>query len=143
MSVIDCNKEQTEKILKKYFSKEPKIVEVSQDVEDEIYFISARTVPGNLRTFCQFRGKVMFVEVYKGNRCYDLLPQNCPDNLMKRINDACVKAISNWEMESDIFIEEENAFEQDSIKTHGKIIDLRTIICIILAILLLLSLLIR
>lgn len=57
MSVIDCNKEQTEKILKKYFSKEPKIVEVSQDIEDEIYFISARTVPGNLRTFCQFRGK--------------------------------------------------------------------------------------
>lgn len=38
MSVIDCNKEQTEKILKKYFSKEPKIVEVSQDIEDEIYF---------------------------------------------------------------------------------------------------------
>lgn len=143
MSVIDCNKEQTEKILKKYFSKEPKIVEVSQDIEDEIYFISARTVPGNLRTFCQFCGKVMFVEVYKGNRRYDLLPQNCPDNLMKHINDACVKAISNWEMESDIFIEEENAFEQDSIKTSKKIIDLRTIICFILAILLLLSLLVR
>lgn len=143
MSVIDCNKEQTEKILKKYFSKEPKIVEVSQDIEDEIYFISARTVPGNLRTFCQFRGKAMFIEVYKGNKRYDLMPQNCPDNLMKHINDACVKAISNWEMESDIFIEEENAFEQDSIKTSKKMIDLRTIICIILAILLLLSLLIR
>lgn len=81
MSVIDCNEGQTEKILKMYFSKEPKIVEVSQDVEDEIYFISARTVPGNLRTFCQFRGKVMFIEVYKGNKRYDLLPQNCPDNL--------------------------------------------------------------
>lgn len=51
MSVIDCNKEQTEKILKMYFSKEPKIVEVSQDIEDEIYFISAKTIPGNLRTF--------------------------------------------------------------------------------------------
>lgn len=130
MSVIDCNKGQTEKILKMYFSKEPKIVEVSQDVEDEIYFISARTVPGNLRTFCQFRGKAVFVEVYKGNKRYDLLPQNCPDNLMKHINDACVKAISNWEMESDIFIEEESAFEQDSIKTLRKIIDLRTIICV-------------
>lgn len=143
MSVIDCNKEQTEKILKMYFSKEPKIVEVSQDVEDEIYFISARTVPGNLRTFCQFRGKVMFIEVYKGNKRYDLLPQNCPDNLMKHFNDACVKAISNWEMESDIFIEEENALEQNSIKTPRKMIDLRTIIYFILAILLLLSLLIR
>ena len=131
------------KFSKMYFSKEPKIVEVSQDVEDEIYFISARTVPGNLRTFCQFRGKAVFVEVYKGNKRYDLLPQNCPDNLMKHINDACVKAISNWEMESDIFIEEESAFEQDSIKTLRKIIDLRTIICVILAILLLLSLLIR
>ncbi len=143
MSVIDCNKEQTEKILKKYFSKEPKIVEVSKDIEDEIYFISARTVPGNLRTFCQFRGRAMFVEVYKGNKRYDLMPQNCPDNLMKHINDACVKAISKWEMESDIFIEEENTFEQDSIKTSKKIIDLRTIICFILAILLLLSLLVR
>lgn len=85
----------------------------------------------------------MFVEVYKGNKRYDLMPQNCPDNLMKHINDACVKAISKWEMESDIFIEEENTFEQDSIKTSKKIIDLRTIICFILAILLLLSLLVR
>ena len=46
-------------------------------------------------------------------------------------------------MESDIIIEEENAFEQDSIKTTKKIIELRTIICFILAILLLLSLLVR
>lgn len=45
MSVIDCNKEQTEKILKKYFSKEPKIVEVSQDIEDEIYFIAPEQFP--------------------------------------------------------------------------------------------------
>lgn len=119
------------------------VLENMQDIEDEIYFISARTVPGNLRTFCQFRGRAMFVEVYKGNKRYDLMLQNCPDNLIKHINDACVKAISNWEMESDIFIEEENAFEQDSIKTSKKIIDLRTIICFILAILLLLSLLIR
>lgn len=40
-------------------------------------------------------------------------------------------------------LEEENTFEQDSIKTSKKIIDLRTIICFILAILLLLSLLVR
>lgn len=148
MNIIYCNKEQTEKILKMYFSQEPKIVEVSQDVEDQIYFIDARTVPGNLRTFCQFRGKAVFVEVYKGNRRYDLLPQNCPDKLMEYLNKACIRAISEWERGSDIFIEEENGntkecLEQDSIKTPKKIIDLRTIICIILAILLLLSLLIR
>lgn len=37
MSVIDCNKEQTEKILKMYFSKEPKIVEVSQYFYSYLY----------------------------------------------------------------------------------------------------------
>lgn len=108
--VVYCNKEQAEKILKTYFKHKPIIIRVDEDDEDDTYFITARTIPGMLHTEWQYRGTVTnggacFGEVHKGNRRYDL-SYGYPKELMKPLNDACRKAIENYENGCDLFLNE-------------------------------------
>lgn len=109
--IVHCNKEQAEKILETYFAHKPVITRVSKDDEDGIYFITAKTVTGMLRTEWQYRGTVTnggacFGEVHKGNRRYDL-SYGYSEELMKPLNDACRKAIENYEKGCDLFLNEE------------------------------------
>lgn len=149
MTVIHCNKEQAEKILQKYFSTAPIITKVSMDDEDGIYFITAKTVPGFLRTEWQFRGspetgQAMFGEVRKGDARYDL-SHGYPEELMKLLNDACRKAIIKWNNGNDLFLDEEvqelkaaGAHIQHVVKSSDK---KAWILCGVLAILLIIALL--
>lgn len=138
--VVHCNQEQAEKILRTYFAQKPVITRVSKDDEDGIYFITAKTVPGLLRTEWQYRGSVekgraCFGEVHKGDRRYDLT-YGYPEELMKPLNDACRKAIQNYEKGSDIFLNE-TAQELKAVglnaKEASKRLDLKTLIIIVLA----------
>lgn len=110
LDVVHCNQEQAEKILRTYFAHKPIITKVSKDDEDGIYFIQAKTIPGMLRTEWQYRGSLSngeacFGEIRKGQRRYDL-SYGYPDELMQPLNDACRKAIANYENGCDLFLNE-------------------------------------
>lgn len=115
MDVVYCNQEQAKKILKTYFSHKPIITRVYKDSEDGIYFITARTVPRGLFTEWQWRGFACFGEVHKGDRRYDL-NGSYPEELMKPLDDACRKAIENYEKGNDLFL---NTSSFEDSKTYA------------------------
>lgn len=148
--IVYCNKEQAEKILKTYFAYKPVITRVAKIDEDGIYFITAKTVPGMLRTEWQYRGTVTngtacFGEVHKGNRRY-YLSYDYPEELMKPLNDACRKAIENYEKGCNLFLNEEVQQIKaagENIKQFIKSSDKKAyILCIILLFLVIIWLLI-
>lgn len=113
MYTVALNKEQAEKVLKTYFSKAPKITNISRNDDGSIYFITARTVPGNLHTEWQLRvwynriqyGKCMFGELRKGEARYDF-SYGYSERLMKPLTDACREAVKEWEKGNGLFLEE-------------------------------------
>lgn len=144
--VVHCNQEQAEKILRTYFAQKPVITRVSKDDEDGIYFITAKTVPGLLRTEWQYRGSVekgsaCFGEVHKGDRRYDL-SYGYPKELMQPLNDACRKAIQSYEKGSDIFLNEATQ-ELKAVGLNAKEassrLDVKTLVIIVLAIVLIIK----
>lgn len=148
MYTVALNKEQAEKILKTYFSKAPKITNISRNDDGSIYFITARTVPGNLHTEWQLRvwynriqyGKCMFGELRKGEARYDF-SYGYSERLMKPLTDACRKAVMEWEKGNGLFLEEkgdESVVDLPSPQSSDKTGYIVTIILLALAVIYLL-----
>ena len=148
MYTVALNKEQAEKVLKTYFSKAPKITNISRDDDGSIYFITARTVPGNLYTEWQLRvwynriqyGKCMFGELRKGEARYDF-SYGYSERLMKPLTDACREAVKEWEKGNGLFLEEkvdEPVVDLPSTQSSDKTGYIVTIILLALAVIYLL-----
>lgn len=148
MYTVALNKKQAEKVLKTYFSKAPKITNISRNDDGSIYFITARTVPGNLHTEWQLRvwynriqyGKCMFGELRKREARYDF-SYGYSERLMKPLTDACREAVKEWEKGNGLFLEEkgdEPVVDLPSTQSSDKTGYIVTIILLALAVIYLL-----
>lgn len=100
MDIVHCNKQQADKIIDKFFQKRFIITNVSKDYEDGIYFITARHGLSTTSQW-QWRGYPCFGEVYYKNKRYDIYEHS--HYVLDKFNEACEKAIKDYENGSDIF----------------------------------------
>ena len=103
MNVIQCNREQADKLLSQLFSKNPRITKIECEDEDGIYFITAKTNPGGYKTEWQYRPGLglCFGEIRVGERRYDIYEHD--SKLLGEFNKIAQEAIEEYERGGDTF----------------------------------------
>lgn len=129
--IVYCNRLQSEKILKAYFSIPPIVTSVVKSDERDMYYINALTIPGLHETTWQYRNwdnnitrkriRSCFGSITKGSRIYRIEQPDVdyPDGFMSAINKSFERAIDRYERGCDIFQSENFNIQKDFSKIYS------------------------